>query len=224
MSNAPGTPAKSAMTKPYVCVYTQDPERNRFAFCDLDGRPTAPQEWLRIWACQFPSKKFDEEQHDTLLSRCGSLSAQDFRQMGKWKDAATGGRWKPNVASVAYDVWMLAARRRPRCPHDSLVAAFLQDWSERRHTVGGVPRRFGLSRATTLLYFTSGGRFPIFDSRVRRAMTRLLDSAVTNDVRWYLDLYCPLFSEIVALCKADSRRTVDKALFTFGDRRLTFPR
>src|SRR5207245_10859851 len=53
-------------------------------------------------------------------------------------------------------------------------------------------KHFGLSRATTLLHFVSGGRFPIFDSRVRKAVARLLNCSVPNDVPWYLDSYCPL--------------------------------
>ena len=39
---------------------------------------------------------------------------------------------------------------------------------------GPVKKRFGVPRATTLLHFVSGGRFPIIDSRVRRAIVKLL--------------------------------------------------
>ena len=197
---------------------------SQLAFRDSDGNTIAPPEWLRMWADRFPIRRFPDEEHDSLMAKHESLSAVDFERIGRWKDAATSeGKWKPDIASVAYDIWMQAASELPRCPPERLVADFLQHWSERKHTVRGVPKRFGLARATTLLYFISGGRFPIFDSRVRRAMRRLLSSAAPNTARWYLDSYCPLFSEIVALCIGDAR-TVDKALFSFGDRSLTFPR
>ena len=196
---------------------------SQLAFRDSDGNTIAPPEWLRMWADRFPIRRFPDEEHDSLMAKHESLSAVDFERIGRWKDAATGNRWKRNVASVALDTWMLAASKPPSCPDESEVAEFLQNWSERKHTVGGVSKRFGLARATALLYFISGGRFPIFDSRVRRAMRRLLSSAAPNTARWYLDSYCPLFSEIVALCIGDAR-TVDKALFSFGDRSLTFPR
>ena len=43
-------------------------------------------------------------------------------------------------------------------------------------------------------------------------MTRLLNSPVPNTVGWYLDSYCPLFSEIAALCGTQDLRMVDEAL------------
>ena len=138
----------------------------------------------------------------------------------------TDGRWKANVASVAYPIWMLAASELPKCPDQNEVAAFLSDWSNRRYTeeyaTRRIEKRFGLSRATTLLYFLSGGRFPIFDSRVRKAMTRLLNSPVPNTVRWYLDSYCSLFSEVAALCGTKDLRMVDMALFSYGARTIPF--
>jgi hypothetical protein len=85
-----------------------------------------------------------------------------------------------------------------------------------------VKKHFGLSRATTLLHFISGGRYPIFDSRVRKAMTRLLNCPVPKTGRWYLDSYRPLFSEVAALCGTEDFRMVDKALFSYGDRILPF--
>ena len=118
------------------------------------------------------------------------------------------------------------------------VADSLDDWANRRYTdewpTRSVEKRFGLSRATTLLHFLSGGCFPIFDSRVRRAMTRLLSpnsTRVENTVRWYLDSYCSLFAELAALCGAEDFCTMDKALFSYGARtrssaltaRLQFP-
>jgi hypothetical protein len=121
---------------------------------------------------------------------------------------------------------MLAASELPKCPEGSEVADFLNDWSGRKYTDeyanGPVEKRFGLSRTTTLLHFISGGRFPIFDSRVRRAMTRLLSSSVPNTVRWYLDSYYPLFSEVATLCGTEDLRKVDMALFSYGGRILPF--
>jgi hypothetical protein len=49
-------------------------------------------------------------------------------------------------------------------------------------------------------------------------MTRLLNSPVPNTVGWYLDSYCPLFSEIAALCGTEDLRVVDMALFSYGER------
>jgi hypothetical protein len=84
-----------------------------------------------------------------------------------------------------------------------------------------VKKRFGVPRATTLLHFVSGGRFPIIDSRVRRAIARLCDDHVPpNTVRWYLDSFRPLFSELAALCKTeDDSRILDKALTSYGSRK-----
>lgn len=198
---------------------------NRFRFRNLDGGDATPQEWLRTWAERYPSEDYAE--HDNLMAKHKSFSAEDFVQIGKWKDGVrTEGKWKPNVASVAYPVWMQAASQLPECPQHSDVAAFLNDWSERRYEEvyanRRVEKKFGLSRATTLLYFLSGGRSPIFDSRVRKAMSRLLGSPVPNKVPWYLDSYCPLFLEIGALCGATDLRMVDMALFSYGAKILPF--
>lgn len=178
-----------------------------------------------MWAEQYPSNDYAE--HDDLIGKHESLSAADFVQIGKWKDGVkTESRWKTNVASVAYPIWMLAASQMPKCPEHNEVAAFLADWSDRKYTDeyanGLVEKRFGLSRATTLLHFISGGCFPIFDSRVRKAMTRLLNSPVPNTVRWYLDSYCPLFLEVASICGTKDLRMVDTALFSYGARSLPF--
>jgi hypothetical protein len=114
----------------------------------------------------------------------------------------------------------------PKCPERSEVTKFLADWSERKYldeyANGSREKHFGLSRATTLLHFLSGGRYPIFDRRVRTAMTRLLNIAVPNEIPWYLDSYCPLFLEVAAMCGTTDLRAVDKALFSYGDRILPF--
>src|SRR5579863_3508566 len=149
-----------------------------------------------MWAALYPTSKYGAE-HDKLIAKPELLSAAYFVRIGRWKDAAQAeSKWKPNVASVAFQIWMNAASIPPRCPDESQVADFLQDWSERKYVNnyegGAREMHFGLSRSTTLLYFISGGRFPIFDSRVRKAMARLLSSPIPNKVRWYVDSYCPL--------------------------------
>ncbi len=197
----------------------------RFRFRSTNGTDIAPGEWVRMWAARYT--EYDDAEHDALIAKHRSFSAGDFERIGRWKDNAnTEGRWKPNVASVAYRIWMLAASELPVCPENGRVADFLEDWAERKYTEENKTRtcekRFGLSHATTLLHFISGGRFPIFDRRVIKAMTRLLDSRVPNTVRWYLDSYCPLFLELAALCGTNDLRMVDKALFKYGDKTLPF--
>jgi hypothetical protein len=200
---------------------------SRFRFRGVDGGEITPTEWLRMWAARYPSKKYYAEEYDALIGNYKSLSAADFERIGKWKDGAkTQSKWKANVASVAYEIWMQAAKEMPVCPEETQVAAFLNDWSERKYTDHCWSRtrekRFGLSRATTLLHFVSGGRVPIFDSRVRKAMARLLNCSVPNEIPWYLDSYCPLIKEIAALSGTEDLRTVDKALFSYGGN-LRFP-
>jgi hypothetical protein len=193
----------------------------------MDGRDIAPEEWLRIWADLYPDTEYPG--YEELIAKHRSLSAADFERIGRWKDSAlTYSKWKPNVAMVAYKIWMQAASELPGIPIDeSRLARFLEDWSGRKYRDeynNGVVRekRFGLSRTTTLLHFISGGRFPIFDSRVRRA-SALLGSSVRNTVREYLELYCPLFLEIAAACGTKDYRMLDKALFCYGERSLQFP-
>jgi len=197
---------------------------SRFRFLIPDEGNGAPQEWLRVWADRYD----DEKEYRDLIAKYESLSAKDFERIGKWKDGAkTKAQWKPNIASVAYLIWMQAAQELPKCPDDgSDVKVFLDDWSGRTYTdvfekKGPVKKRFGVPRATTLLHFVSGGRFPIVDSRVRRAIARLCDDHVPpNTVRWYLDSFRPLFSELAALCKTeDDSRILDKALTSYGSRK-----
>lgn len=198
---------------------------SRFRFRSPDGSDISPGEWLRLWAERYPSTNYAG--YSELIAKHKSFSALDFEQIGKWKDAAkTDAKWKPNVASVAYPIWMQAASELPKCPEGHAVAGFLDDWSARKYndeyTKGPKLKKFGLSRTTTLLHFISGGHFPIFDSRVRRAISRLLNSSVPNKVHWYLDSYCPLFSEVAAACGTEDLRMVDMALFSYGVRQLPF--
>ena len=108
---------------------------SRFRFRGVDRKEITAEEWLRIWAARYPSKKYYTEEYDALIRSYKSLSAADFERIGKWKDGAkTQGKWKANVASVAYEIWMQAARELPVCPEETQVAAFLNDWSERKYT------------------------------------------------------------------------------------------
>src|SRR4051812_13315575 len=152
-----------------------------FRYLNPLGIDVSPQAWSQMWASRYPSGKYDDE-HDQLLAKAGLLSAADFERIDRWKDAAnTEKKWRSNVASVAYDIWMEAATTCPSRPATSFVADFLRDWSEKTYIYvysnRTVKKRFGLSRAATLLYFLSKGHFPIFDSRVRRATRRLRGAA-----------------------------------------------
>jgi len=201
-------------------------------FRSLDGQDISPEKWLGIWSRRYKDtvRRFadDERAYRELIAKQGELSGADFERIGRWKDGAWGeGQWKTNVAMVAYEVWMQAAKETPVCPDENRVALFLGDWSERsyrnQYKSGVVQRkRFGLSRATTLLHFISGGRYPIFDSRVRKAVFRLLNSPVKNDILWYLDSYCQIFSSIAAACGTNDSREIDNALFCYGGPKLQF--
>lgn len=163
-------------------------------------RKSTPQEWLQVWAAKY--RGYDEKEYAYLIGKNGSLSAKEFERIGKWKDGVkTEGQWKANVASVAYLIWMQAALELPEPPEKNGVKAFLVDWSSRKYTddfgeKGQKQKSFGLARATTLLHFVSGGRLPIFDSRVRKAIARLCNERPRNTVRWYVDSFCTLFSEL----------------------------
>jgi len=193
---------------------------NRLTFRSSDGSEISPKEWLKIWG----PLSWDEQVYRDLIeiAKHKSFLSTDVQLIGRRKDnARTDGKWKPNVASVAYQIWMQAASELPRCPDENRVADFLDDWSERKYTDEfrngvKVQKRFGLSRATTLLHFISGGRYPIFDARVRTAVRRLLSSPVPNTIEWYLDPFYPLFWQIAATCGTEDARTLDQALVSYG--------
>lgn len=197
-----------------------------FRFRGLDGKDASPEEWLDIWAHRYPSGSYPG--YEELIAKHKSLSAPDIVRIGKWKDGVkTDSKWKENVAMVAYPIWIQAASELPPCPADGEVAVFLENWSERKYvnkykSAGVQEKKFGLSRATTLLHFLSGGHYPIFDSRVRRALRRLLGIRVGNTSIWYVNRYCGLFREIASVCATKDLRKVDEALFSYGDRRMPF--
>jgi len=143
----------------------------------VEVRECDPVLWLATWAAEYGgSAGFDEDEYAQLidLARQNSTPVGYFERVGRWKDSAnTNGRWKPNVASVAYVIWLQAEAEQPCCPADEQAVSFLDGWSSRTYedifSAKRVNKRFGLSRATTLLHFISGGRFPIYDSNVIEA-------------------------------------------------------
>lgn len=199
-----------------------------FDFRSEAGKLVQPHSWLHEWAAMYPTSKYDDDTHDRLLdtfTRPAEASAENFEDIGRWKDVATSAdRWKPNVATVAYGTWKEIAKERPRCPADGDLTAFLDDWSSRTDTYqyafSRTVKRFGLARATTLLYFISGGRFPIFASQAMRpAIKKLCGVNVPNTVPAYVTIYCPFVRQLVDLCGAANLREVDRALFSYGRRR-----
>jgi hypothetical protein len=190
---------------------------SRFRYRSPDRKDISPEAWLQIWSARYAVK--DYPGYEELIAKHRSFSAIDFERIGRWKDGVLkDDNWRPNVAMVAYKIWMQAARELPRPSlEDHEISRFLEEWSERKYTDeyeinakrkarAVVEKRFGLSRASTLLHFISGGRFPIFDSRVRRAMSRLVDSPVRNTIHWYLDSHFTFFSEVARECGTDDLR------------------
>ena len=157
-----------------------------------------------------------------LIAKHQAFSAEDFRRIGKWKDNADSpGKWKANIASVAYLIWEQAAAELPKCPANGEVLGFLDGWAGRTYddvfANGTRTKVFGIPRATTLLHFLSGARFPIYDSRVRTAVSRLLGKPrLPNTVEAYLNRYVPLFGELAESCETRYELTLDKALLSFG--------
>jgi len=202
-----------------------------------------PPVWLQKWSELFLSsdeRREDDRVYESLIQKKGKLSGEDFEQIGRWKegcllkgDGKEHGRWKPKTPA-AYDVWMEAKRNPPLLPpdgnlDDKFAENFLKEWSEKRFAMpskGGKVRnvRFGLSRASTLLHFLSGGRFPIYDSLVwyaLRRMTLRLPWEMTIDP--YLKQFCHHFYSIASSCGLDKNRTdelrkLDNALRCYGKR------
>lgn len=68
-----------------------------------------------MWASQYAG--YDEKEYKDLIDKAASFTADDLVRIGKWKDGVTTElQWKPNVASVAYLIWMQAAQDLPKCP------------------------------------------------------------------------------------------------------------
>jgi hypothetical protein len=130
----------------------------RFTFRYPEWREIDPPGWVTWWAFLYGDG--DNPEYFDLIERPGTLSAEDFEQIGKWKEGCLkpgNGRWKTGTPT-AYDVWMQAKAELPECPEKTGITAFLTDWSERKFAAGkGQRKRFGLSRATALLHFVSRG-------------------------------------------------------------------
>jgi hypothetical protein len=193
---------------------------SQLRFQVLEMRDASAREWLLWWVSRYQDETGDDPEYVSLIEKSESFSADDIRLIGKWKDNAwTEGKWKPNVAQVAYRIWEQAAEQPPRCPEENEVADFLESWSNREYvdqfTSRSITKRFGLSRATTLLHFLTRGRYPIFDSRVRTAIARLGCLEPEYTVASYMDCV-PFLRELASQCGASDARELDKALFAYG--------
>src|SRR5205823_2829521 len=155
-------------------------------------------------------------------------------RVGQWKEQC----WPPNLGRwtsgtpAAYDVWMQVKEELRTRPHEDTLESFLTHWSDKSFVVGKKEdaqprkRRFGLSRATTLLHFITGGDYPIMDAIVVKALARL-GSPVSNteEASGYLNSFCPLFSELAHMCGVAGTaglRRLDNALLMYGSADL-FP-
>jgi hypothetical protein len=194
---------------------------HRFTFRYPEWREIKPSDWVAWWSVRYDGG--DNPEYFALIAKRGKLSAEDFEQVGKWKEGCLkpgNGRWKTGTPT-AYDVWMQARAELPECPEKAGITAFLTNWSERKFPAGkDQEKRFGLSRATTLLHFVCGGQYPILDSRVVSAMMRL-GSPIDNDktIDGYLNSFCPLFSALAVVCDLsgiEGLRKLDNALFKYG--------
>jgi hypothetical protein len=179
-------------------------------------------EWLQTWSSKYDGDDDDEYLKLVKLAQSNALTGEGYVRIGKWKDGVKehqSGRWKTNVASVAYEIWMEISRQMPSYLEGG-ETDLLNYWSERAYTDSfpsfSRKKRFGLSRATTLLHFVSGGRYPIFDARVREAIVRLGCPRPEESVGYYMQTYAPLFEEIMEVCQTRDVRQLDKALFSYG--------
>jgi hypothetical protein len=195
---------------------------SRFTFRCPVWRATEPSDWVTKWASLYAGD--DNAEHHALIEKDGLLSGDDLERVGRWKEGCPRGHngWKAGTPR-AYDIWMEAKAQPPTCPAEDSIEHFLADWSEKKFWAGkkkdgrDLVHRFGLSRATTLLHFISGGRYPILDSRVKAAMARL-GSPIDMTISGYSS-FCLLFSEIAAACGVTGKkgsRKLDNALFCYG--------
>jgi len=196
---------------------------SRFKFLYPEWREIEPSAWLTNWAARY--RAADNREYFGLITKHGKLTGDDFELVGRWKEGCLKpkhGSWKAGTPK-GYEVWMQAKAEAPGCPEQGELSGFLKNWSERTFVAGKkgdlvLRYRFGLSRATTLLHFISGGRYPILDSRVATALVRL-GSPITETIDGYLSSLCPLFSEIAAVCGVsgiEGLRKLDNALFMYG--------
>lgn len=191
-----------------------------FRFEVLERRASSAAEWLERWAGL--ASPDEEEEYRSVMAATERNEPDCFIRVGQWKDKAySPGRWKADVASVAWLVWEAAAAELARPAVVPDVQDFLESWSARKYDdksayVSGC-RTFGTPRATTLLHFISGGRYHIVDARVKTAIQRLIgDAAPELTPATYLNFYCPITDRLAAECGTDDRRRLDNALFYYG--------
>jgi hypothetical protein len=202
---------------------------SRFKFLD-QAHEIEPNVWAASWAARYDGGDNDEYLRLIAIAKQGKLSAADIEQVGRWKEGCLdprNGRWKTGTPA-AYDVWMQAKAELPECPGKNKVADFLRCWSVRTFVAGKrkktgvvITQSFGLSRSTTLLHFISGGQYPILDSNVVSAMTRL---GSPYEIHAYVNSFCPLFSDIASVCGVcgiEGLRKLDNALFMYGKGQLS---
>jgi hypothetical protein len=200
------------------------------SFRSPDGDDISGRDWFGTWGFVMPGRDERVYQRLMLAAKKGPLKPEDFELIGRWKDAAwTDGRWKPHVASVAFNTWQAIANNPPVCPDEEGVAKFLGDWTDTKcaytYGDGTAKKRFGLPRATTLLHFISAGRYPILDSRVRTALEGFKShpgilvpsTSVGEDGRSYMDTFYPLFWRIAEACGTDDARRLDQALMRYAE-------
>lgn len=210
-----------------------------FTFKDSNGTEDSSENWVNDWSKQYDernSKRYPDSVYEYLVKKAGRMDIKDICVLGAWKDAALkkgcdrdfdpksdklfSGRWKRNAASVARKIWEDAAKElggdnKPDIAGDP--SKFLSNWSRKVYRQHGVKKHFGLSRSSALLHFLSGGRYPILDSRVEKAIGKL---GVQYDVACYVNCFVSLFNELASKCNAKSsieQRRVDKALFAYSD-------
>jgi len=199
-----------------------------------------PSVWLQKWNGLFlldEEHQEDDAVYKSLMEKRGNLSGSDFERIGQWKegclpkpDGKENKKWQPKT-SAAYDVWMQAKATPPENPgedkiDDDWARTFLQTWSDKtfaKPAIGGIVQdtRFGLARASTLLHFISGGRFPIYDSWVwygAKQLGRRLPYEMSVDA--YLTKFCPMFTALASECglsqNSDDLRKLDNALRCYG--------
>jgi hypothetical protein len=202
------------------------------AFCYPTWRGVGPAIWVDLWARLYDDS--DELVYFELMKKHvsqGTLLCGDIELVGRWKEGclkADHGGWKPRTPR-AFEIWMRADAKPPQCPKSSdEIIAFLNIWAKQRFLAANKDDRmksFGLSRATTLLHFISGGRFPILDSNVANAM-KLLGMPIDETSESYVTEFCRLFSELANDCGVSGLRglrKLDNALFSYGsDLRLSY--
>lgn len=185
--------------------------------------------WLDTWSAEYDKSSGNDETEYTKLIELSARTTDTegfYERIGRWKDSANSDRrWQPNVASVAYPIWQVAEQVRPTCPVPEQVIPFLENWSSKRYEDTfqnrTVTKRFGLSRATTLLHFLSRGRLPIYDSNVIEAMHLLYESNPVYTAVYYWNVFYPQFQALACECGTEDYRKLDKALFSYGAAKLS---